>query len=839
MVPLTTFIGREQEFTEIQQLLAQPNCHLLTLVGPGGIGKTRLALNLGAFYNEALTYGAVIVELESLHLAEFFIPAIADALRFNLTSQETLVEQLGRYLADKEVLIILDNFEHIMDATDDLTALLPMTPHVTYLVTSREPLNLQEEWLYPLNGLTFPPEMDEQTTASDYDAIQLFNERASRVYPDFSLADELGEVVRICQLVDGLPLALELAAAWRRTFTCQAIAAEIQHDLEFLNTRLRNVPERHRSIQSVFDQTWVQLSQKEQEVFKRLSVFSGGFRRSAAMAAAQASPAILARLVEKCLLRVAANGSYHLHQLLGQYAAEHLAQNEADVQKTKSDHAAYYISFLHNYLPDMAGRRQREALTEIRNELDNIRAAWLWVIAQCDTEALRKGGETLAIYYQMSGNYREGMRLFSQAVEVLQAQPPSEAVDQALLSTLLGQSWFHLRHGRPDETEAGMKQMLTIYQRLGLPLRDNHICDPVAFLSIIALIRGDFPTAVRHAEASRQMAEAQNHPFNRQFAYHILSEAYLSRGQIETAYPYAQQAYTVTQTTGDKWLRAYIRNNLGQMASMLGDNAAAKIHFQESYQIRHDFDDPEGMALASNNLANIALKEEALAEAEARFQDSRKIYQKINDKGGLAATNRGLGIVALAQKHYETAQDYFRQALQLGVEVNFRAFLLSLLINIAELLWQMGQSERPITLLAYTAQHAATDHETKINAQQLLQNYQLAVSPQQFTQATQLDHIENLSGLCTTLLYELTLPFTARKAEETAVSPRQPLLDPLTPRELEVLQLIADGYTNPEIANELIVSVGTIKTYTNRIFSKLGVRNRVEAATRARKLNLL
>ena len=249
MLPLTPFIGRDKEFAEIQPLLEQPACRLLTLVGPGGTGKTRLALQLGAMNEERFAQGTAVVTLQPLRSAEFFIPAIADAVGFSLTGQEPPVAQLSRYLSEKEIFIILDNFEHILDAADQLIDLLPASPHVKYLVTSREALNLQDEWLYPLTGLTFPTDADDQVATLTYDAVQLFAERARRAYPSFSPADEAEAIARICQLVDGLPLALELAAVWRRNLSCEEIATEIQRPgfSEYATARCAATASQHSS----------------------------------------------------------------------------------------------------------------------------------------------------------------------------------------------------------------------------------------------------------------------------------------------------------------------------------------------------------------------------------------------------------------------------------------------------------------------------------------------------------------------------------------------------------------------------------------------------------------
>ncbi len=837
----TAFIGRGKEIAESGKLLADPACRLLTLIGPGGIGKTRLALQLGTMSSDDFDRGSFVVYLQSLRSAELFVPAVADALGFSLTGQEPPLVQLGQYLSDKETLIILDNFEHLPGAADQLSTLLPSTPRVKYLITSREALNLQEEWLYPVTGLTFPTELDIVSAKKNYDAVQLFNERAQRVYPAFSPAEEAGAIIRVCRLVGGMPLALELAAAWRKTLNCQEIADEIQGSLDFLTTRLRNVSERHHSIQTVFDQTWQRLAEREQDVFKCLSVFRGGFQRDAAVVVSGASLPILSALVDKSLLHLDGNGRYQIHELLRQYADEQLEKSTSDVQQTQADHANYYIQFIHQRSEDVAGNRQREALLEIKEELDNIRVAWLWAVSVVDADALQKAGEPLGLYYQYLGGYLEGLTLFSQATEVLQAQPQSEATDLALLGTLMFQGWYHLRFGRQEGTEACMAHIKTIYRRLNIPLLPGYVTDPNTALSFVALTKGDYATAIQYAEQVRQVGEAQHHSVNRQFAYHLLAEANVGLGEYETAQKFAQQAYAQALMSGDRWFMAYILNNMGQIAVALDDNQMGKTHYQSSYEIRREFDDPEGMALALINLGNLALKEHAYLEAEECFQRSQTVYQDINDKGGLAAANRGSGIVSSERGDYSLSQGYFKKALQLAVEIDYRPVLFGLLVNIAKLLWKMGQRELPLTLLAFTAHHPASDHGTQTKAKtRLVNEYQKLVSPQLFAAAIAKGEASDLDNLTADLLYQLSLPLTPPTEEApTSMEPDQNLVDPLTHRELDVLKFLCDGLTNREIADELILATGTVKFYTSQIYSKLGVRNRVMAVAHARELDLI
>ena len=746
MLPLSPFIGRENDLASIQDLLTKPACRLLTLVGPGGIGKTHLALQLGKMNEAQFEHGVAVTPLHPLSSAEFFMPALANALGISLTRQEPLSEQISYYLRNKEILIIFDNFEHIMDAADQLLLLLRSTPHIKYLVTSHEPLNLQEEWLYPLSGMAYPVGTENQATFQSFDAIQLFSERAQRANPNFSLEEEAKDIMQICQLVDGMPLALELAAAWRKSLSSKEIVTEIQHDLGFLTTHLRDVPERHRSIQVIFEQTWQKLTQPEKDVFQRLSVFRGGFYREAAADITDASLPILSALVDRSLLRMDVDGRYHLHELLRQYANEQLAKDKHEWQETHTKQARYYMTYLQVQQEDIWAQQQLKALKEIRKELDNIRAAWMWAVEHIDTDSFITAGDTLGAFYQFTGNYLEGMSLFSQAADALQAQEQREDVDLALLRILSFQSWFHLRFGNLKETEAGMRHCQSIYERLQISPLPGFLSDPAIGLSFVALIRSDYEIAWKHAEQVRGVATAQQHLLNALFAYQLLSEVHRDWGEYEIAQQLAQKAYATAQTIGDRWFTADILNNLGRIAMLMNDLATARTYFRASYEIRQEFDDPGGMALAASNLGNIALKEDSPDEAEGHFQHSYAIYQEINDKGGQASTSMGLGTVALEQGQYKVARAQFHRALELGLEINFRSLLLALLIKIARLLWELGQQEQSLRLLTFIAKYPATDQENKGRASHQLEIYKVAVTPAKFAEATQEDFTDDLKA---------------------------------------------------------------------------------------------
>ncbi len=335
----TPFIGRIDEVTEIADMLTDPACRLLTLVGAGGIGKTRLSIRVATQDLPDFVYGIFFVPLQPVPSADLLVSALADALSFSLRGQESPETQLVNYLQDKEMLLVLDNFEHLMPQGIELIlTLLQACPSLKLLVTSREVLNLQEEWLYHVRGMP-TPRHKEKTNIESYSAVQLFVERTRQVRRDFSLADEQAHVVRICQLVEGMPLAIELAASWTKMLPCSEIVSEIQHNIDFLTTNLRNVPEHHRSMRAVFDQTWKLLTRKERDVFKRLSVFRAGFRYKAAKRVTGASLPVLSTLIDKSLLQTEPDGRYQIHGVLRQYGAEQLVQQPEDVTRVYDLHS--------------------------------------------------------------------------------------------------------------------------------------------------------------------------------------------------------------------------------------------------------------------------------------------------------------------------------------------------------------------------------------------------------------------------------------------------------------------------------------------------------------------
>ena len=846
--PLTPFIGRRQELADIANRLAAPDCRLLTLLGPGGIGKTRLAIELAHRWREQ-GQPAVFVDLQATQSAEHLVLAVADALDPSLAGREDPREALLRYLRDQSHLIVLDNFENVVSGAPLLSEILQAAPTVTLLVTSRVVLNLQEEWLYLAEGLRFP-ETDDLPPAelAEYDAAQLFRARAERVRPDFTLEAEAPAVARLCRLVEGGPLALELSATWTRTMPVAAIAGSIEDDLTLLSTTLRNVPRKHRSMQAVFQRSWQLLCAEEQAVFQRLSVFQGGFDQAAAEKVAAASLPTLAALGDNSLLRWQPDGRYRIHELLRQWAAEQPGLPEEALDETRDRHARYYTRFLAGRFDDLTGHEQLSALKQIALELDNVRAAWQHAVEQSCLACLEQGAMGLHTYYQYRGRFVEGAEAFRQAVLVVEQQPRSLERDRALAILLVCTGWLEMRFGRVGEATGMEEKALALYRRHELPPPRGQGTDPLTALSLLATTRGDSERALALGHEAWERAENRPEGVDRKnmaFAGYGLTSAHLAGGNYEAAQEMAHQTLALIREDGNSWLMAYLQNQLGQINQALGNLAAAGEYYRSSYDLREALDDPEGMALALNYLGEVALAEKAYEEARKQYRRARALYHQLGDRGGLVRSAHGLGLAALGLGEHETAREQFVQALRVAMKADTPPLTLSLLATIGAFLLEAGARELGLATLAIVAHHPAADQATKERGEKLLVaeggGRLPAVTIPGWPDPAAFDRAPHLDTVLVTLQARLDdldeVPAEAQRLHIRAAE--QSLVEPLTERELEVLEQIALGLTNREIADRLFIALSTVKSHIKSIYGKMAVSNRVQAVARAQELGLV
>ncbi|MEZ4517264.1 MAG: AAA family ATPase [Chloroflexota bacterium] len=383
--PATPLVGREAELRTVTALLDWPDARLISIVGPGGMGKTRLALAVGHQLSQREPHpfpqGITFIDLAAVTTTLDMVATIATALGFepdnNRQDAATAVRQLAEYLRPRQCLLILDNTEQIDGAATAVRSWLDHTSAARFLVTSRERLSLVGEHLVALSGLPYPA--NDAPDPDGYPAGRLFLVRARRMRPNFvARKEEWNALADVCRMVDGMPLALELAASWVDTITTGEIAMELQRDLGLLSSDMADLPARHRSLSTVLSGTWTRLDPDTRQVFAQLSIFQGGFTRAAAEAVAGASLATLGRLAGRALITLdRENGRYRIHELLRQYGLEQLGAS-AEAATVRQRHFDYYDRLLIDELPRLRGPEQLATLEHLDCEQDNIRLALRW-----------------------------------------------------------------------------------------------------------------------------------------------------------------------------------------------------------------------------------------------------------------------------------------------------------------------------------------------------------------------------------------------------------------------------------------------------------------------------
>lgn len=642
-VPVTAFVGRDREVRELLEMLSRPSCRLVTLLGPGGTGKTRLAIEAARVWREAMGTDVAFVPLEAVSGPEGVAAEIASVVGVRGAGESRPREQLARVLADRELLLVLDNFEHVLEAAELVSELLQALAGLRVLVTSREALNLSSEWRYTVHGLPVPP-ASEDGDAGRFAAAQLFAERAQRVDPGFSLEREAREVARICRMVDGIPLAIEIAASWTSSLSCAEIAEEITKRIDFLATNRRDVPERHRSVQAVFDESWQRLGESERWAFARLSVFRGGFDREAALAVAgreEAGLGLLTSLVDRSLIWKDEGGRFHMHELLSQCAKDRLRESPGALEDALERHCDYYLSLACRLLQDMLSHAQIEANRALAADYDNVLAAVDRALEGARIDGLMEAVQAVVIFYQFSGRYGEGVRLTERVARALDSWEPSAEVRRALAQVYVDLGWLYVRVGRLPDAVKVAERAADLHGDLGGVLPPGSSTDPKLVLAFVGLVEGDYERAERLSRESLERAQSEEHRENVPYAHFGIAEAAYRQGRYEEALEHGSVAMERTREIGDRWFEAYVLNQLGMTLSALGDSGAAREQFERSYAIRQEFGDPEGMAVALNHLGELALAEGDYRLALRRFEESVRLYRDLDDIGGRATALRG------------------------------------------------------------------------------------------------------------------------------------------------------------------------------------------------------
>ena len=780
----TSFIGRESELDTATNILTSDTCRLLTILGAGGIGKTRFALQLVKRLQDNFADGAYIIDLQRIDTPDLLVSAIAESLPINIAQQAHPLEQVLLYLQERDLLLFLDNFEHVLDGAEVLSALLDAAPKLTLLTTSREALRLQEEHRFMLAGLDVPVPNSTEPELGRSSAISLFLDRARQVRHDFNA--NLVQIATICRLVDGTPLAIELAAVWVQVLDVNEIIHEIQTCLDFLETDLRNVPVRHRSIRAVFHGSWERLTADEQRTLKRLSVFQSSFDRASAEAVAETRLQTLFALRDKSLLYITADGRYTLHELIRQYALEALEADDEACLRTYQAHSQHYAQRTQQFGEGLRNQEQISVLVDVQQDLQNMRAGWLYALSHTDETLMKDYLLGLMLYYQMRSRTAEALMLLT----------PSESQFKSLSNNMRGQiqllrGWLLIMLWQNEE---GVEATWEALQILG----------------------EDYP-----AWACMALVPALNHP-------ELLGERYqYIVDLVDEVLPRVQET----------WQKAWWLKVSGEIAFIAGDYQTASDYLKQSSDCFQQIGDSWGATWANGNLGVALAEQGRFVEAGNYYRQNIEICREVGDISGLVDTINKLAYLALLQSNHTEADAIIQTGLDTAITQSAPAGSLTYLLDTLAKL-RLAQKLLPeavdiLTVLRQTSlvQHGwreseVTELDTRIEALRTqLDRTTFELARQRGQSMSLSDIVHHLHKTNVQSLTDLTQPST--------------LIEPLTERELEILRLIAVGHSNREIAEILTISIGTVKTHSHNIYGKLDASNRTEASARAHDLNLV
>lgn len=721
----TPFVGRSPELESIRELLMQPETHLLTLVGQGGSGKTRLAIETAngclEIDDKRFPDGIYFVPLGWLDSPGSILATVAYTLDFHFFDDESTSPQmqLVEYLASKQMLLVLDNYEHLLEkpGLDLPLSILAKAPGVKILATSRVRLNVRGEQIFKVSGMQMPTEItavswDDPESANEYSAVRLFVQQAKRIQPDFVLtAQNSQDVVRICQLVDGLPLGIELAVAWLPLLAPSEIADEIENSLDFLISEQKDVPQRQRSLRAVFEYSWNLLSPEEQAVYQKLSIFRGSFSRESAQAVAGASLRDLMGLMNKSLVWRDCNGRYQLHELLRQYAAERLQSDPAQQKEVQSQFSHFFVNFLISQLDIMKGPAQKTAFDQVEAEEENVKQAWLWAVEQKAYQTARKAMDGLLMFYMARSLYKDlnevlktGLDLVETAVVAGETDRQTQLMRVTIMAYLgwtahdeyvkyfpnnLAEQAMPLVQELAAEDELGLGYVMlasvytwNVNREVGLQYfresveRIRQSGDPHALAVALSVLGGTL-TSLNFWDEARELlleAIALNRKLENQF---MLAISLQTLGYAEGISRHYERAFQIYEECQQIYLDLCVLRGAASVCFDMGDVSAAMGQYRQGMdwmvsarELYEQCGDRRSIAGTFSWQSIMAMRLGDLETAVSLRQQAEQEYKKNKDQSGLAWSYWESGEIFRVKEDFTEAREQYKVSLSLFKQID-------------------------------------------------------------------------------------------------------------------------------------------------------------------------
>lgn len=708
----TSFVGRRVELFQITKWLKDPLFRLISLVGPGGCGKTRLAIEAARLVIGAFPDGIFFVPLDECHSEEMIVPAIAHAMSFTIDTIATRLapeNQLLDLLQRRVVLLVLDGFEKLASCPPLLGRMIERVPGLKILVTSRQGLNLQSEWPYYVEGLLYNTECVDDLPIPQVEAVQLFIERSIQVNHTYHPSERDYQcIARICQTVEGMPLAIELAAAWVNVMPVEDIEEELSVNLDFLSTQRVDVPKKHHSLRAVFENAWDLLPVEQQNLLCKLAVFESSFDRHAAGEVAQGEISQLSSLVKKSLVRCDHQGRFSTHNLIRMFAYDKLAKETSLLAAVREKYCRYYLNLLTKHEADMIGARMETARLTLRQELFHLQKALQWAITGWDQETLRRILTATLVFYAVYAWY-EGVDAFRHLGDVIvealtQENDPDPEHHPIVMSCRAYQAFLLTNLGQIEESEKISQRCLQPLQALGF-MAEYSVC--LHNLGANASFRGEYETGTDLLKQAVMIG--RNNDFILWPTYLLwLGHGYLLLGDYETGLTTLQKCREIFMRNETLWGAAFAISKIGLAYDGMGNHLKALEYHQEALSIFEKMGNIAGKGYSLSRMSMSACYTGNQHLGLRYGEEAYQLFEEIGHKWGLASTLPRLGFAHLGLGMVKEAQALFLRGVNLSQELDIAPLSLYALGGIACTMLQVGDQEAAIDLLSYVMAHPKT-----------------------------------------------------------------------------------------------------------------------------------
>ena len=684
-VPIATgtFWGRERELQELSNLIAQPNHRLITLVAPGGMGKTRLAIELAHQIAGDFADGVYFFDLAPLRDAQNIIPLMIELFELS-PSAKAPMEPVLDYCRDKILLLLFDNFETVMPGVQYLVDILGVAKGVKIVVTTRERLEDANETVFRLNPL-------------QHEAENLFIEMAQRRLPEFEVTEQNSDHIRhVCELVEGLPLGIILAAAWVDVLSVEEIAEEIQHNFDFLEDELATLPRRQRSIRAVLQQTWGRLTDQERRSFMRLSVFRGGFNRQTAQDVTETGIHTLQSLLGKALIQRKATGRFDFHALIREFAQEKLSTNEPD-NRTYRKH----IQFFHDYLKDQnegfEGKQFASKRQNVQTEYDNI-------IAAIDHAFITDDPKIIVPLVIESASTFINLSQISPHIQYIERslKYDMKPIDRVKLLTDLGEAYHLAKHLIKAQTAC--EQALKLIDEHDIQEPSLH-ADIAVALGMIAFDRGENAIARDYLTSARDVFVAHDNKYRLTVTYEFLGLLETDQHNFGVAEKHILRAIQLRQELGDMIKMKTLYGSLGILYDSMGNLDQARDIYEQYLSLVRELNDQLRIGTALTNLGWNAEQRRDYESAFEYYEQALTFNKRFGNRHIESAIAINMGFLALQFSDIDAAYDSFVQGISTAMVLGLTPYILEALVGVALVAYRRQDYRYSATLVEFVTQH--------------------------------------------------------------------------------------------------------------------------------------